>query len=88
MPAPVPDADSLAQKDLEALKLLIKFAGPSLTIRYQELRVRGFPELLEQIYNSGSEYLDSLANRKFQKLRDNGWLHLDGTGKITILFTP
>jgi hypothetical protein len=54
-------------------------------IHYSELRKAGFPEQLNEIYKSKSEYLDSLANRKFQILEKRGWIALDKTSRIEIL---
>ena len=82
MPAP------LETREQEALKLLVKFAGSSDMVHYRDLRKAGFPEQLNEIYNSRSEYLDSLANRKFQILQGRGWIALDKTSRIRILHRP
>jgi hypothetical protein len=70
-----------------ALKLLIEFAGVNRVVHYRDLRKAGFPERLNEIFKSRSEYLDSLANRKFQILEKAGWIALDRTSRIKILHT-
>jgi hypothetical protein len=77
--------DPLEPREQSALRLLIEFAGPKRMIHYSELRKAGFPERLNAIYKSKSEYLDSLANRKFQILEKRGWIALDKTSRIEIL---
>ena len=79
MPIPLQPREQLA------LKLLIEFAGLNRTIHYRDLRKAGFPERLNEIYKSTSEYLDSLANRKFQILEKHGWIALDRSSRIEIL---
>jgi hypothetical protein len=82
MPRPLQPREQLA------LKLLIEFAGQNRTIHYRDLRKAGFPERLNEIYESKSEYLDSLANRKFQILQEHGWIALDRSSRIEILHRP
>lgn len=80
--------DPLEPREHLALKLLIEFAGAKDMIHYRDLRKAGFPERLNEIYKSRSEYLDSLANRKFQILQSFGWIELDKTSRIKILHKP
>jgi hypothetical protein len=80
--------EPLNPKDKQALQLLIDHAGQSHRVRFATLRKARFPEKLAELYDNKSEYLDSLASRKFQKLQRKGWVKLDGTGLITILHEP
>jgi hypothetical protein len=77
--------EPLEPREQQALKLLIEFAGDKDMIHYRDLREAGFPERLNEIYESHSEYLDSLANRKFQILQQHGWIELDKSSRIKIL---
>ena len=77
--------EPLEPREQQALKLLIAFAGGGDVVHYSALRKAGFPEQLNEIYKSNSEYLDSLANRKFQILQQHGWIELDKSSRIKIL---
>lgn len=79
---------TLEARERNTLNLLIEFVGDKQAIRFRTLRENHFPERLSAILGGRSEYLDSLCSREFQKLRDKGWLALDGTGKIEILHRP
>ena len=80
--------EPLEPREQQALKLLVEFAGGSDVVHYSALRKAGFPERLNEIYRSHSEYLDSLANRKFQILQHHGWIELDKSSRIKILRRP
>lgn len=80
--------EPLETREKATLQLLVKFAGSSDMVHYRDLRKAGFPEKLNEIYESRSEYLDSLANRKFQILQSHGWIELDKTSRIRILHKP
>jgi hypothetical protein len=78
----------LSSKERQAVELIIHHAGGvNRQIHYRDLRKSGFPEKLAEIYGDASEYLDSLASRKFQRLRDKGWIKMDDA-VIVVLQVP
>ena len=76
----------LTEKEMRFLKLLLSEIQ-SDTFRFAPLRKAGFPEKTEEIFKSGSEWLDSQVSRKFQILRDKGWLKMED-GVYTIVAKP
>jgi hypothetical protein len=81
-------ADTLTHKERKVLDLLIKYAnGINRPIHYRALREAGFPEELALVLKSKVEYLDSLANREFQVLRNKGWITMD-EGINTVIAVP
>jgi hypothetical protein len=67
---------SLTPEEKEVLRLLIQHAGLQQSGHYATLRKAGVPEQVAKIYNSDSEFLDSLVNRKMQILRAKGWIEM------------
>ena len=80
--------DNLTLKEKQVLELLIELAGGiNRPVRFRILREAGFPEKISKIYDDNSDYLDSLANRKLQKLRDKGWITMEKAVN-TVLYAP
>jgi hypothetical protein len=80
--------ERLTPKEKQVLELLVQLAGGvNRPVRFRDLRRAQFPERIAEIYNDDSGYLDSLANRKLQKLRDKGWIMME-KGNNTVLYPP
>jgi hypothetical protein len=71
----MPQTQPLNTKERKVLELLIELAGGiNRPIRFRALRNADFPERVEEIYDEHPDYLDALACRKLEKLRDKGWI--------------
>ena len=69
---------NLTPKEKQVLELLVQLAGGvNRPVRFRVLRKAQFPEKVAEIYNDDSDYLDSLANRKLQKLKEKGWITME-----------
>jgi len=77
----------LNEKERRFLELLLSHVSATNTFRFAPLRKAGVPEQTEAVFQSGSEFLDSLVNRKLQILRDKGWITMDD-GLYTVLHRP
>ena len=77
----------LTSEQREFLKLIIPHLGSDRTVRFRKLRKAGVPEETARIFRSGSDYLDSLVNRRLQQLEKAGWVELDES-TITVLHDP
>jgi hypothetical protein len=80
-------AEPLTLKEKQFVELLLPYISLSGTFRFGPLRKAGIPEKTEEIFKSGSEWLDSQVSRKFQILRDKGWLTMED-GVYTLLHRP
>jgi hypothetical protein len=78
---------TLKPRELQLLNFLIQHASPNETGHYRTLRKAGVPEKVAEIYQSKSEFLDSLMNREMQKLRDKGWISMQ-EAVYTVLHFP
>ena len=77
----------ITSQQREFLKLIIPHLGPDRTVRFMKLREAGVPEETARIFESDSDYLDSLVNRRLQQLRNAGWVEMDDS-LITVLHDP
>ena len=74
----------LTPQETEFLNQILPHIGTDRKVRYIKLREAGVPEKTAKIFKSDLDYLDSLVNRRLQKLRGKGWIEMvDST--ITIL---
>ena len=80
--------ESLNEKERQVLDLLILQAGGvNRPVRFGELRKKGFPERVADIYHAHTDYLDSLANRLLQILDRKGWITVKDAVN-TVLYFP
>jgi hypothetical protein len=79
--------EPLTEKERRFLNLLLPHVGPNNTFRFAPMRKAGVPEQTEEIFNSGSEWLDSQVSRKLQDLKKKGWIKMDD-GLYTLLHRP
>ena len=78
---------SLSPQELAFLRQILPHVGPERRVRFMTLRRAGVPEETARIFNSDTEYLDSLVNRRLKILRKKGWIDLDHS-MITVLENP
>ncbi|MCP5522565.1 MAG: hypothetical protein H7A46_13570 [Verrucomicrobiales bacterium] len=82
MPEPLND------KERQVLDLLITQAGGvNRPVRFGDLRKARFPELVADIYQAHTDYLDSLASRLLQILDRKGWITVKQAVN-TVLYSP
>jgi hypothetical protein len=79
--------EPLTEKEMQFLEVVLPFVGANNTFRFGRMRKAGVPEKTEEIFNSGSEWLDSQVSRKLQDLKKKGWIVMDD-GLYTLLHRP